>query len=413
MKTSLRIARLFGIDVYVHVSWFVILLVVSVSLAVNVFPAIYPWWSTLTTYAVSAVAALLLFASVVVHELAHSVVAQSQGIRVKHITLFLLGGISALEEEPTSPGREAFMAVIGPLSSLAIAALCLAAAALTPLPEAVAAVVVYLGWMNLLLAVFNLLPGFPLDGGRVLRALLWARTHDFVKATRWAARTGHVFGYVLIAGGIVMFLSSPAAGLWTGFIGWVLTQASQASYAQSVRSRALEGVSARRIMSAPGASMPPEITLEAAAERYFSGGVGRCFPVQDGAEGFSGVVCLNDLRRSRRAAWGDDRVREVMTPWKDVVSVSPETAVTEAVRLMDENHVDRVAVMHGDRLVGFVDRTAILRHIELSSSGHSDCGRGLRTEDESGRGGDREPDQKQGDRGADAGPGSGEEANAA
>ena len=222
---SLRIARLFGIDVYVHVSWFVILLVVSVSLAVSVFPALYPWWSTPTTYVVSAIAALLLFASVVVHELAHSVVAQSQGIRVRHITLFLLGGISALEEEPRSPGREAFMAAIGPLSSLAIAGVCLAAAALATLPEAVAAVVVYLGWMNLLLAVFNLLPGFPLDGGRVLRALLWARMHDFVRATRWAARTGHVFGYVLIAGGIVMFFSSPVAGLWTAFIGWVLTQA--------------------------------------------------------------------------------------------------------------------------------------------------------------------------------------------
>ena len=413
MKTSLRIARLFGIDVYVHASWFVILFVVAVSLAVSVFPAIYPWWSTPTTYAVSAVAALLLFASVVVHELAHSVVAQSQGIRVKHITLFLLGGVSALEEEPRSPGGEAFMAAIGPLSSLAIAGLCLAAAALATLPEAVAAIVVYLGWMNLLLAVFNLLPGFPLDGGRVLRALLWARTHDFVKATRWAARTGHVFGYVLIAGGIVMFFSSPAAGLWTGFIGWVLTQASQASYAQSVQSRVLEGVSAGRIMSAPGASIPPEITLEAAVERYFWRGDGRCFPVQDGVQSVAGVVCLDDLRRSRRAAWGDDRVREVMTPWKDVVSVSPETPATEAVRLMGENRVDRVAVMHGDHLVGFVDRAAILRHIELSSSRYRDRGRGLQSEDESGPGGDRTPDQKQGERGADAGPGSGEEANAA
>jgi Zn-dependent protease/CBS domain-containing protein len=368
MKMSLRIARIFGIDVYVHASWFIILLVVSVSLAVSVFPALYPSWSTATTYAVSAVAALLLFASVVVHELAHSIVAQSQGIRVKHITLFLLGGVSALEKEPSSPGREALMAAIGPLSSLAIAGLCLAAAALATLPEAVAAIVLYLGWMNLLLALFNLLPGFPLDGGRVLRALFWARTHDFVKATRWAARTGHVFGYVLIAGGIVMFFSSPVAGLWTGFIGWVLTQAAQASYEQSLRSRALEGVSAGRVMSAPGASIPPEITLDAAVERYFWGGDGRCSPVQDGAEGVAGVVCLDDLRRSRRTPSRDDRVREVMTPWKDVVRVSSETPVTEALRLMAEHAVDRVAVMQDDRLVGFIDRAAILRRVELSRS---------------------------------------------
>lgn len=210
-----------------------------------------------------------------------------------------------------------------------------------------------------------------------------------------------------------MFFSSPAAGLWTGFIGWVLTQASQASYEQSVQSRLLEGVSAGRIMSAPGASIPPEITLEAAAERYFWRGEGRCFPVQDGVQSVAGVVCLDDLRRSRRAVWGDDRVRAVMTSWKDVVSVSPETPVTEAIRLMGEHRVDRVVVMHGDRLVGFVDRAAILRHIELSSSRYLDRGRALPSEDESGPQDDRRPDQKQGKRGANADPGSGEETNAA
>jgi Zn-dependent protease/CBS domain-containing protein len=366
MKTGFRIARLFGIDVYVHVSWFVILLVVVVSLAVNVFPALYPAWGPGVTYAVSVAAALLLFASVLVHELAHSVVAQSQGIPVKSITLFLLGGVSSLREEPRSPGGEAFMAAVGPLSSLAIGGLCLAAAWLLRLPGPAAAIVVYLGWVNLLLALFNLLPGFPLDGGRVLRALLWARTHDFVKATRWAARTGHIVGYVLIASGVVMFLSSPVAGLWTCFIGWVLTQASQASYEQSVQSRALEGVSAGRIMSTPGASIPPEITLETAAERYFFAGDKRCFPVQDGVDDVAGVVCVNDLRRSARTTWDHDRVRQVMTPWDRVVVVTPETPVAEAVRAMAEHDVDHVAVMHGGRLVGFVDRAAVARYLELS-----------------------------------------------
>jgi Zn-dependent protease/CBS domain-containing protein len=413
MKTSLRIARLFGIDVYVHASWFVILLVVSVSLAVSVFPGIYPWWSATTTYVVSAVAALLLFASVVVHELAHSVVAQAQGIRVKHITLFLLGGISALEEEPKSPGGEAFMAAIGPLSSLAIAGVCLGTAALAALPEVAAAVVVYLGWMNLLLALFNLLPGFPLDGGRVLRALLWARTHDFVKATRWAARTGRIFGYVLIAGGIVMFFSSPVAGLWTAFIGWVLTQASQASYAQSVQSRLLDGVSAGRLMSAPGASIPPEITLQAAVERYFWAGDARCFPVRDGLQDVAGVVCLDDLPRSPRATGANDRVRDVMTPWSEVVSVRPETPASEAVRLMAEKHVDRIVVVHDERLVGIVDYTAILRHIELSSSPYSDREHGPHADGESESQGEPRADQKPGDRGAAAGPGSSQEAKAA
>jgi Zn-dependent protease/CBS domain-containing protein len=368
VKTGFRIARIFGIDVYVHVSWFVILLVVVISLAAQLFPALYPAWGRGTTYAVSVAAALLLFASVLVHELAHSIVAQSQGIRVKSITLFLLGGVSSLQDEPRSAGGEAFMAVVGPLSSIALGGLCLAAAWLLHLPSPATAILAYLGSVNLLLAVFNLLPGFPLDGGRVLRALLWARTHDFVKATRWAARTGHVLGYALIAAGVLMFLSSPVAGLWTLFIGWMLTQASQASYAQSVQAHALDGVSAGRIMSAPGAGIPPEITLETAAERYFLAGDKRCFPVQDGVDGVAGVVCLSDLRRSQRTAWNRDRVRQVMMPWDRVVAVTRETPATETVRAMAERDVDRIAVMHDDRLVGFVDQAAVRRFLELSQA---------------------------------------------
>jgi Zn-dependent protease len=366
MKTSYRIARLFGIDINVHASWFVILLIVVVSLAFSVFPSAFPGWNEATTLTVSIVAALLLFASVLAHELAHSLVAQAQGISVKSITLFLLGGVSSIEQEPRSPGREAFMAAIGPLSSLAIGGVCLAAAAFAPLPQTVGAVLFYLGWVNILLAAFNLLPGFPLDGGRVLRAVLWARMHDFVRATRWAARIGRVIGYLLIAVGVVMFLSNPLVGLWTGFIGWVLAQASAAGYVQSVQARALEGVSTGRIMSAPGVGIPPEITVESAVSRYFSGGESRCYPVADGGAGYAGMLCATDVRRRGRATWAYNRVREVMTPWKRVVVVSPETPANEAVRLMAEHDLEHVAVMNGDLLVGFVDRAAVLRFVELS-----------------------------------------------
>jgi Zn-dependent protease len=216
MKSSLRIARLFGIDVYVHVSWFVILLVVSVSLAVNVFPALYPAWSTGVTYAVGVAAALLLSPRWWC-TMAHSVVAQSQGIRVKHITLFLLGGVSALEEEPRSPGGEALMAAIGPLEPRSPAVL--AAALTTPLKPSP---------RRRLPGVDEPPPGpvqsaprIPARRRRVLRALPWARTHDFITATRWAARTGQVCR-LRPRRRIAMFLYSPVAGLWTGFIGWVL-----------------------------------------------------------------------------------------------------------------------------------------------------------------------------------------------
>jgi Zn-dependent protease len=209
MGPGFKIGRLFGIDIAIHPSWIIIFGLMTLSLAESWFPA--EGWSTATTWTVALAAALLLFVSVLVHELAHSLVARAQGIPVRSITLFLLGGVSTIESESTSPGREALMAGAGPASSLAIGLGCVALSRAVQTPSIAHALLFYLGYINLLLAVFNMLPGFPLDGSRVLRSAFWAIVHDPVKATRWAARAGQVLGFLMIAIGVYDVLRPGAA----------------------------------------------------------------------------------------------------------------------------------------------------------------------------------------------------------
>jgi Zn-dependent protease len=367
MNGGFKIGRLFGIEVDVHPSWFIILLVFVWSLATTLFPQTYHW-STAVTWTVAVVAALLLFASVIVHELGHSLVARRQGIAVKNITLFVLGGVSSIEKEASSPRREALLAGSGPLVSLTIGVLALLLAYMPGEPQTVHAVLAYVGFMNVLLAVFNLLPGFPLDGGRVLRAILWARSGDFERATRGAARAGYVLGYTLIVLGILTAIGrNVLAGVWAGFTGWILVQAAQASYGQVVAQQRLAGVTAGSIATPAHVWIPPMVTLEAAANDYFLANNARCLPVEGADDTFDGIVCLSDLQHTPRSQWSHDRVADVMTPRDRVAALTSEAPAAEALRLMAERNINQVAIVDGDRLTGFVDRATALRHLRLHS----------------------------------------------
>jgi len=368
---GVRIARIFGIDIGIHPSWIIIFLLMAWTLAETYFPAIYPWWSQSTTWAVAVVLALLLFASVLVHELAHSLVAKAQGIPVRSITLFLLGGVSTIEHEASSPGREALMAGAGPASSLAIGVVCLGFTKLMPVDSVAQAMFAYLGFINIALAVFNLLPGFPLDGGRVLRSILWAITHDPLKATRWAARTGTVFGWLLIVAAVfVGFRSGDLLGAaWTGFIGWVLIQASQTAYRQSTTEAGLRGVPVRRLMSQPTGWIPGDITLRRAANDYFIALNSRCLPVQDDYGHLEGLVCVSDLQRADQRTWGVDQVQEVMTPLERLETVGPDDSAADAFHRLVSAGVNQLAVVQEGRLIGFVDRASVLRYLQIASHG--------------------------------------------
>ena len=304
---------------------------------------------------------------------------------MKSITLFLLGGVSSLQEEAKSPGREALMAGAGPLSSLVIGGICWELGRTTHSPETGRAILLYLGGINILLGVFNLLPGFPLDGGRVLRAALWKRSGNLLRATRGAARTGTALGYLMLAFGVVLAVLSFTntslsggllSGIWLGFLGWVLTQASQAAYAQTATEVRLASLPVQRLMTPPRGRLAPETSLRAAADEYFLPLHTRCLPVGDEHDPLAGVVCLADLRRTERERWADEHVSEVMTPRERLATVASDATAADAMHLMTARDVNQVAVMQDDALLGFVDRGRLLHYAAGEHHAHREHGHG-------------------------------------
>lgn len=371
--TGIKIGRLFGIEVAVHPSWFFVLVFFAFALANGFFPNVYPDWSTAATWGVAIAATLLLFVSVLAHEFGHSLVARSQGIPVRNITLFILGGVAQLTREPDSPGREAWMAIAGPLVSVAVAAGSLGAAFLLPGPEQLVGLLTYLGIANALLVAFNLLPGFPLDGGRVLRALLWRISRDRVRATSWAAIVGQVFAWGFIAlGGVQIAVGGNIGGIWLILIGWMMIQAARATARQTEAEEQLSGVSAARLMTTPESWVSPYMTLDWVARDRLLDWDSRCLPVspEDGEAEYGGLVCARDLQRAERERYGMDRVRDVMTPAAQLPTVTPETEAADVLRLLREREVDRAVVIdQGGHMLGFIDADAFSRFLSVGRRG--------------------------------------------
>ena len=367
---GIKIGRLFGIEVAIHPSWFLVLVFFAYALATGFFPSAYPGWGPVATWTAATVATLLLFVSVLAHEFGHSLVARSQGIPVRNITLFILGGVAQLEREPDSPGHEAWMAIAGPLVTLVIGGATLAAAYLLPGPEQLVGVLAYLGIANLALLVFNLLPGFPLDGGRVLRALLWRITHDVVRATRQAAVVGQVFAWGFIAlGAAQLVLRGGLGGIWLALVGWLMIQAARATVRQTELDHELIGVPAARLMTRPESWLSPYMTLDWAAKDRLLDWDSRCLPVaaEDPEAEYGGLMCARDLQRAARERYDRDRVRDVMTPALKLPAVAPETQASEVLRLLREREADRAVVVdEGGRLLGFIDVDAIARFVNAA-----------------------------------------------
>ncbi|HUK76710.1 MAG TPA: site-2 protease family protein [Thermoleophilia bacterium] len=372
MGSGFKVARLFGIEISITPSWILIFALVTWSVATGWFNL--EAWSTATLWVVSVVAALLFFVSVLAHELAHSFVARAQGIPVRGITLWMLGGVSTIESEATSPGREALLAGIGPVSSLAIGLACWYGGHAIETWSIGRAVLIYLGFINLLLAVFNMVPGFPLDGSKVLHAALWGVTHDALKATRWAARAGLVIGVLMVAYGLFSLFGFSAGfsgyvgGLWFAFIGWFVVQASQMAGRQSRAESSLTAVSVGELMSLPPTWIPGDITLRKAANDYFLALNARCLPVQDDHGTLEGMICLSDLQRTDQGTWGVDQVQDAMTAAAHLQTIAPDESAATALHRLATTDVDELAVVQDGRFIGFVDRLAIGRYLQ---TGHA------------------------------------------
>jgi Zn-dependent protease/CBS domain-containing protein len=365
MKSSLRLIRIAGIDIGIHYSWILIFVLLSWSLAQGFFPGLYPGWDTRTYWITGVAAALLLFGSVLIHELAHSFVAKARGIPVTSITLFILGGVSNLEEEPAKPRVELAMAIVGPLASLALAGIFWGLLQLVDNQQSpLAGMLSYLALINTILAVFNLLPGFPLDGGRVLRSILWQKTGSLVRATNIAATVGRFMGWALIAFGLFQVLAGNLGGLWLAFIGWFLSSAADASRRQLTTREQLSGVRVREVMTTNPTSISPDTTVSELVGNVFRRQHSRAVPVCQN-DHIMGIVSVTDVKELPREKWEETPVREIMTR-EPLHSVSPEDDLNTALRLIAKHDVNQVLVIDSKRCAGIVTRADILNYLQLS-----------------------------------------------
>ncbi len=366
MPGSLRLGGIAGIDIYIHFSWLIILVFLTWSLATGWFPQLYPGWSTATYWIIGLISALLLFISVLLHELAHSVVARARGLPVKNITLFIFGGVSNLEQEPTSPGVEFQVAVVCPLTSLLIGGLSLLLfLALEGGSPQLEAIFGYLGITNLLLGIFNLIPGFPLDGGRVLRSIIWKVTGSLRKATHIVSVVGQTMAYLFILWGIwQFFVGNILNGIWIGFIGWFLLTAAQSANAQVLLQSMFRGVTVGQVMKRTPTTVPATILLQKLVDEYFLPyGLRTAFVTQ--GDQLAGMITLGDIRHVPREQWGQIPVGYVMIPLKRLQAVSPQQNLNDVLPLMANRDVNQLPVVQDGKLVGVLTRDAIIRTLEI------------------------------------------------
>ena len=368
MGQSIRVGRIFGVQIGIHPSWFVIALIVTYILAAGQLPAHYGGWGQATYWLVGAAISLLFFGSVLAHELSHALLARRFGLRVREITLFIFGGAASLEGDPQRPRDEALIAAAGPLTSLAIGAVLLGIGVLVG-QEQLGAIVVWLGLINVTLGIFNLIPGFPMDGGRILRAILWKIRGDRLAATRNAAAVGRIFGYLMIAGGVFLIFQGADwlfNGVWLALIGWFLSNAAEATVAQMSVEHALHGIKVREVMeSDPPSVSPNESVADLVNERLIRGGH-RSFLVRHAEGDLAGIVTLSDVRRMPRENWEAARVTDIMTRYADLATIGPDAELEAALKRLQEREVNQLPVVtdEGRTVVGLLTRAGILRLIE-------------------------------------------------
>jgi Zn-dependent protease/CBS domain-containing protein len=360
--------KLFGFEIRIDFSWLVIALLISWTLARNLFPHYYEGFAASTYWAMGITGALGLFASVVFHELSHSLVARKFGIPMKGITLFIFGGVAEMSEEPPSPKAEFFMAVAGPLSSIVLGFGLLSIWFLGSsigLSKPLLGVLMYLGMINLVLAVFNLLPAFPLDGGRVLRSVLWGMKDNIRWATRIASSIGSAFGIALIMwGALSLFMGNLIGGIWWVFIGIFMRGASQMSYQQLVTRRSLEGEKVSRFMVTNPISVSPSTSIRDLVEDYAYQYHHKMFPVVED-ERLVGCVNVNQVKEIPKEEWPVRRVREMAKGCTKENTIGPDEDAMEALALMNSTKASRLMVVEGDKLLGIISLKDMLEFLSL------------------------------------------------
>lgn len=368
MKAHVKFGRIAGISIGLHYSWFIIAVLIALSL-VQHFHAVDPQRSRTVVWMAAAVTSVLFFVALLLHELAHSLVAKARGLRVRAITLFALGGVSQIESEARDAKSEFWIAIAGPITSVVIGLVLLGTAWLggrllagepaTPLIN----VLVWLGNINILLAAFNMVPGYPLDGGRVLRALIWSVTHNAERATRLAAKVGQAVAFLFILAGLWRFFEGANfGGLWLAFIGWFLLDASRASYVQVELMAGLRDRRVADVMDHDYATVEGRLSLQDFVDEYLLRSGRRCFVVLHNGQ-VAGLVTPHEVKSVDRQSWSQTTVQSVMRPLRQLRTVAPDTPALQALELMSREDVNQLPVISGGRVAGIFSRGHLLRFL--------------------------------------------------
>ena len=360
MRSHIKLGRILGIQIGIHYSWFLIAFLIVLSLYSR-FHMSNGGWSEPVILAMAVGTGILFFVFLLLHELSHSLFAKSHGIPVREITLFALGGVSQIEKNPDSAKSEFWMALVGPLTSAALGALCLlvrliAGAASSPAYTMLS----WLGYINLALAAFNMVPGYPLDGGRILRAAVWWKSGNLEYATRQAAWVGQVVGGIFIAVGIVQFFGGAGfSGLWIAFIGWFLLQAAGESILEAGIARVLEGATAAQVMTPDCPAVSGNLNLQHFVEDRLLRTGNRCFMVMDN-DGLVGLVTAHEIKTVNRARWPFMTVFDVMRPISEIRTVQPGTPLKAALEIMSRENLNQLPVVKDDHVEGVLTRSRLL-----------------------------------------------------
>lgn len=372
MRSQIKLGKVFGIKIGLHYSWFLIAILIVFSLS-SQFHASNPAWGDSVILTMAIATAILFFVSLLLHELAHSLVATRNGLPVKEITLFALGGVSQIEKNPTSAKLEFWMAFVGPLTSAVIGGVCVALAHLLgqPTSDPWIAMLLWLGYINLTLAGFNLIPGYPLDGGRVLRAIIWWSTGDANRSTQLAAKTGQAVAFAFIAFGIYEYFSGAGfGGLWMAFIGWFLLQAARESYAQVGLTDALKNVRVSDVMTQDCQTVDGWLNVQNFVEEKLLRTGQRCFVVVEKGD-VIGLVTPHEVKEVDRAKWPFTTLHDIMRPLEDLHSVTPDAPLMTALETMSRYDLNQVPVISQSHLEGVLSRAHVLNYLQTHAELHA------------------------------------------
>jgi Zn-dependent protease/CBS domain-containing protein len=365
MRNTFTIGHVRGIEIGIHYTWLFAFALVTWSLASGYFPGEYRGWSAGVYWLLGGVAALMLFSSVLVHELSHSFMALARGQEVHSITLFIFGGVSNLKAESEAPRDEFLISVVGPLTSFLLAGLFWVGQQLVPGTRSpLDALLSYLTMINLMLGVFNLLPGFPLDGGRVLRSIVWAASGSLRRGTEVASWIGQAFGFVMIVLGVSqLFAGNLFGGLWIAFIGWFLNGAAESIRSQQATQESLGDVRVADVMNAHPPVAPAELSVEEFVFEYvLRQGQRAVLIVED--DSLIGLLTISDVKKLPQEQWRGTRVHAIMTPLP-LKTLSPTAELRQALQLLAEQELNQAPVVHGGRLVGLLSRSDVMRYLQL------------------------------------------------